>query len=466
MTRAPRQPSLATRLTVLSSVAAFGLLLAAALFLHWELSNSLQRDAEDRLRHKVQVLARLLAEQPPNLQGIRQEAHEEAEVSSESDYPFYLRVLDAAGEVVVTSHDMTELLPLAEFAAATGAVPRHWRAPGGERYLMSAATGKAGDSGERWTIHAAFEVSAMQHLLGRFRRDLMVMLLVGLLAAASLGAWAVRRGLTPLQHIAAAMQPIGAAELDRRISAGSWPRELGGVATAFDQVLDRLQDSFGRLRQFSVDLAHELRTPINILMGEAQVALSRPRATHEYERVLQSSLEELSRLARVIDSMLFLAQADQARLALQPAPLQAAAELRAVAEFYQALAEEQGVEVRVHGDAALYADPMLVRRALSNLLSNALRHTPRGGVVELLARQAAAGIELEVRDMGAGIAPEHHARLGDRFFRVDAARSGAGSGYGLGLAIVRSIMALHAGTMTIDSVPGHGTAVVLMFPAS
>jgi hypothetical protein len=98
MTRGSRQWSLATRLTVLSSACAFGLLLAAALFLHWELSNSLQRDAEDRLRHKVQVLARLIAEEPPNVQGIRQEAHEEAEVSSESDYPFYLRVLDGAGE--------------------------------------------------------------------------------------------------------------------------------------------------------------------------------------------------------------------------------------------------------------------------------------------------------------------------------------------------------------------------------
>jgi two-component system, OmpR family, heavy metal sensor histidine kinase CusS len=463
--RAARQWSLTTRLTVISSAAAFGLLLAAALFLHWELSNSLQRDAEDRLRHKVQVLARLIAEQPPNVQGIRQEAHEEAEVSSESDYPFYLRVLDAAGQVIVTSHDMGQLLPLDQFDGAAGPVPRHWHSAAGQRYLMSAATGRAGDTGADWTIHAAFEVSAMQHLLGRFRRDLMAMLLVGLLAAAALGAWAVRRGLRPLQLIAAAMQPIGAAELDRRISTGSWPRELGGVAAAFDQVLDRLQDSFGRLRQFSADLAHELRTPINILMGEAQVALSRPRATHEYERVLQSSLEELSRLARVIDGMLFLAQADQSRLALQPVPLQAGAELRAVADFYQALAEEQGVAVRVQGDAPLSADPMLVRRALSNLLSNALRHTPRGGEVEILVRHSPAGIELEVRDTGSGIAPEHHARLGDRFFRVDAARSGAASGYGLGLAIVRSIMALHAGTMTIDSAPGRGTAVTLLFPA-
>jgi two-component system heavy metal sensor histidine kinase CusS len=451
---------------VLSTLCAFALLLAAALFLHWELSNNLQRDAEDRLRHKVQVLARLIAEQPPNVQGLRQEAHEEAEVSSESDFPFYLRVLDAAGHEVVASHDMVELLPVAGFAGATGAAPRHWRSASGHRYLMSSAVEKAGDSGERWTIHAAFDVSATRHLLQRFRRDLVVMLLVGLIGAASLGTWAVRRGLRPLQYIAAAMEPIGAAQLDHRISAGRWPRELRGVATAFDQVLDRLQESFGRLRQFSADLAHELRTPINNLMGEAQVALSRPRTAPDYERVLQSSLEELSRLARMIDGMLFLAQADQARLAVQAVPLHADAQLRAVAEFYQALAEEQGVTVRVQGDASLLADPMLVRRALSNLLSNSLRHTPRGGMVELLAREAPGGIELEVRDNGAGIAAEHHARLGDRFFRVDAARSAQASGYGLGLAIVRSIMTLHAGDMRIESAPGRGTSVTLEFPSA
>ena len=449
---------------MLSTVSAFGLLLAAALFLNWELAGNLQRDAEDRLRHKVQVLERLLAEQPPNLQGVRQEAHEEAEVSSESEFPFFLRVMDSHGAEVVASHDMSQLLPAQAFAGDQAGAPRRWESPTGTLYLLTAARATAGVPAETWTIHAAFDVTAMQRLLARFQRDVLLMLLVGLLLAAAIGAWVVRHGLRPLHDIASVMEPIGAAELGRRIATGRWPAELHGVAGAFDRVLDRLQDSFSRLQQFSADLAHELRTPINNLMGEAQVALSRSRSAVEYERVLQSSLEELSRLARMIDSMLFLAQADQARLALQTTHMRASTELRAVTDFYQALADEQGVTIESLGDAQFIADPMLVRRALSNLLSNALRHTPRGGCVRLQAARVPGGTELTVQDTGSGIAPEHHARLGDRFFRVDESRTTGNPGYGLGLAIVRSIMLLHSGSLRIDSEPGRGTTATLCFP--
>jgi two-component system, OmpR family, heavy metal sensor histidine kinase CusS len=456
--------SLATRLTLLGTASAFGLLLAAALFLNWELGRNVQRDAEDRLHHKLQVLARLLAESPPNLVGIRQEAQEEAEVSSESEFPFFLRVLDANGHEIVASSDMARSLPISAFVGDHEGRPRQWTGPKGTRYLLSAITISSADKGRIWILHAAFDVSASERFLARFRADLLLMLLVGLLAAAALGAWAVRRGLRPLREIASHMEPIGAAELGRRLTPVSWPVELASVAGAFDHVLDRLQESFHRLQQFSADLAHELRTPINTLMGEAQVALSRPRASADYERVLQSSLEELARLARMIDSMLFLAQADQARTALDPSRLQAAEELRAIADFYDALADEHGVRVRVIGDTLIFADPLLLRRALSNLLSNALRHTPRGGEIELRVVERPGGTDLIIKDTGSGISTEHLAKLGDRFYRVEPSRSGTDSGYGLGLAIVRSILSLHQGTMRIDTAPGRGTSVILFFP--
>jgi two-component system heavy metal sensor histidine kinase CusS len=446
-------------------VSAFGLLLAAAVFLNWELTDNLRHDAEDRLRHKVQVLERLIAESPPNIQGIRQEAHEEAEVSSDSEFPFFLRVLDPASREIVASEGMSQLVPLQAFAGSPSAVPRAWQRRSGPRYLLAATTVEAGGGHDAWTIHAALDVTAMHRLLARFRRDVMLMLMAGLVAAAGLGAWMAKRGLLPLHEIAGEMEHIGASKLDRRIASRRWPVELRAVAGAFDSMLDRLQDSFVRLQQFSADLAHELRTPINNLMGEAQVALSRSRSAAEHERVLQSSLEELSRLARMIDAMLFLAQADQARMAVQARPLSAAIELRAVVDFYQALADEQGVQVRIEGEASFAADPVLLRRALSNLLSNALRHTTRGGAIELRAQQHAGRTLIEVRDDGSGIAEEHHARLGDRFFRVDEARNSGVAGSGLGLAIVRSIMTLHGGAMRIASASGRGTTVTLEFPS-
>jgi two-component system heavy metal sensor histidine kinase CusS len=230
-------------------------------------------------------------------------------------------------------------------------------------------------------------------------------------------------------------------------------------------MLDRLQDSFERLSRFSADLAHELRTPINNLVGEAQVTLARERTAAEYARVLQSGLEEHGRLARMIDSMLFLARADQAQSALEVQELEAAAHLRTVAEFYQPLAEEQAVALSCEGDCRLKADPALVRRALSNLLSNALRCTPAGGAVILSAGMVGNGAAvLRVTDTGTGIGPEHLPRLGDRFYRVDPSRSDGDGGAGLGIAIVRSIMSLHGGELRIDSALGRGTEVSLIFP--
>jgi two-component system heavy metal sensor histidine kinase CusS len=229
-------------------------------------------------------------------------------------------------------------------------------------------------------------------------------------------------------------------------------------------MLDRLQEAFERLSQFSADVAHDFRTPINNLMGEAQVALSRERTPAEYTRVLQSALEEYTRLASMIDSMLFLAQAERAPAALASVSLEARVELQAVCDFYHALAEEQGVELACEGQARIPADPLLLRRALSNLLSNALNYTPRGGRVTLRAAAGPGATRtLSVIDSGIGIAPEHLAKLGDRFYRVDPSRTASPGGAGLGLAIVRSIMTLHGGSLLINSAVGRGTTASLVF---
>jgi two-component system heavy metal sensor histidine kinase CusS len=320
---------------------------------------------------------------------------------------------------------------------------------------------------DRWRIEGALNVSADEDLLARYRFDIGGVLLVGLLVAATWAVIITRRGLQPLANITRATERIGAQQLQERIRTGAWPGELVSLAAAFDQMLDRLQDSFERLSQFSADLAHELRSPINNLMGEAQVALSQERSAPEYARVLHSALEELGRLARMIDSMLFLAQADQARAAPSLAPLDAGVELRKVAEFYQPLADEQGVELVCTGGCDILADPSLLRRALSNLLSNALRYTQRGGRVTLHAAAILPDeCSVSVIDTGTGIAPEHLPRIADRFYRVDPSRANSQAGSGLGLAIVKSIMELHGGQLRIDSVVGKGTIATLVFPPS
>jgi two-component system heavy metal sensor histidine kinase CusS len=233
-------------------------------------------------------------------------------------------------------------------------------------------------------------------------------------------------------------------------------------------MLARLAGSFRRLGRFSTDLSHELRTPINNLRGEAEVALNRPRTPAEYRAVLESSLEEYGRITRLIDTLLFIAKADQPETGLKRQLLDAAAECGAVADFFEAAGADRGVLISVRGQAGIYCDSMLLRRALSNLVDNALCHTPRAGHIDLTVRSSQTGVtEIEVSDSGTGISPEHLPHIFERFYQASNEErddSRPSPGFGLGLAIVRSIMDLHAGEVSVASSPGRGTTISLRFP--
>lgn len=452
-----------TWLTAYYTLSVLSLLAVAAAVLYFGLERNMRQEDEGFLTYKIRVLTALLARQPLDRAAVGQEVREEAEISSRSQSPYCLRVLDLKDHVVDETPGMGAATPLSVFPPALAGAPSsgRWISGTGRRFLLAAARVPG------WRIQAALDVSSREALLAGYRHDIGIVLAGGLLVAACTGAAITRRGLRPLGQITRATERIGAQQLTERIRQGDWPEELTALACAFDRMLDRLQEAFERLSQFSADLAHELRTPINNLMGEAQVALSRPREAAEYARTLTSALEEYSRLARMIDSMLFLAQADRAEALLSRVTLSAHAELAAIADFYQALADEQGVELVCEGQATVVADPLLLRRALSNLLSNALKATPGGGRVTLRAAVEADGTTvLSVSDQGSGIAAEHLPRLGDRFYRVDPARSQQAGGAGLGLSIVKSIATLHGGRLRIDSAPGRGTVASLILSSA
>jgi two-component system, OmpR family, heavy metal sensor histidine kinase CusS len=458
--------AITTWLTLFYTLSVFVLLAAASAVLYWGLQRDMRQEDKDFLAHKMQVLAVLLEKRPLDRSGIDQEVLEEAEISGRSTSPFFLRVLDDGNALVGETPGMAVILPASVFPLADSSAPREdqWESAGRLKFLLAAQV----ISGSRparggWRIQAALNVTSQETLLAGYRRDIGVVLVGGLLVAALLGTWITRRGLRPIADITRATERVGVQQLQDRIQTRPWPQELASLASAFDRMLDRLQEAFERLSQFSADLAHELRTPINNLMGEAQVTLSRTRTAAEYGRVLQSALEEYSRLARMIDSMLFLAQADRAQSALTLTPLDARIELQAVADFYQALADEEGVELICEGRAMIVADSVLLRRALSNLLSNALKYTARGGRIILRAETTDGAATLSVIDSGIGIASEHLPRLGDRFYRVDPSRTSAPAGAGLGLSIVKSVIALHGGRLLIESVPGQGTAAMWIF---
>jgi two-component system, OmpR family, heavy metal sensor histidine kinase CusS len=358
-----------------------------------------------------------------------------------------------------------------------GGLSRQWTAPDGRWYqvLLARLPLASGANGgpQSVLIALAYDRSLPRELLARYRKGLIETLIASVLAAAALGVWAARVVLKRVRRIAATAGRISANALNERLSLDDTPEEFLESTLAFNHMLDRLEESFKRLSEFSSDLAHDLRTPINNLLGEAQVALSRPRDAGEYRAVLESAVEEYERLSRMIENMLFLARADNAQARIAPQWIDLREALGRILSYYELLAEEGNIrlalEVRSEkgGKARAWADELMLNRAVGNLLSNALRHGPRDCTVSVRALARADGsAEVEVANPGAGIAREHLPRIFDRFYRPCSSREGSSAGSGLGLAIVKSIAELHGGRVGVRSEPGSETAFTLSFPAA
>ena len=373
---------------------------------------------------------------------------------------YWVRVFGPANALVAATPGMDELLPSASFAAASES-PTYQKIAG-KSFALVAATQPATD-GQVYSIQVAQDRSSDRAFTKRFRTLLGAMLALGIAAAALIATQVTRRGLRPLTEMTRAFQRVGPMHLQERVAPAGWPRELQPLALAFDAMLDRLEDSFTRLSQFSADLAHELRTPVANIRGEAEVSLTRPRAPEEYREVIESTLAECERLSRMIDSLLFLARAEAADRQVERKRFDCRAALEKIAAYYRTLAEERRITIDCTGDGEVVADPILFARAISNLIDNALRFTADGGAigVSLVIRDEAA--EVTVSDNGSGISASDLPRIFDRLYRGDASRSSQGAG--LGLALVKSITDLHGGSATAESELGRGTTVRLTFPA-
>jgi len=278
-----------------------------------------------------------------------------------------------------------------------------------------------------------------------------------------------RHGIRPVEEMAATAGHISSTNLHERILPEGYPFELASLAGTFNKMLDRLEASFERISRFSTDIAHDLRTPVNNIRGEAEVALARARTIEEYRDVVESCLEEAVRLSDLIGDLLFLARAESPLTHLRRERVDVVALLGGMREYYEASAAVGGISLSTVVSAEpviAELDRTLVQRAVGNLVSNAMAHTPPGGSVVLATNTESATIRIEVSDTGVGIPAEALPRVFDRFFRVDTSRSQASGGTGLGLAIVQSITQLHGGDVEIASQLGQGTRVTLRMPVS
>jgi two-component system heavy metal sensor histidine kinase CusS len=313
----------------------------------------------------------------------------------------------------------------------------------------------------------ALNRSSTNLMLDQFYRQLVLMLVLGGLITAAIGFGVAYHGLKPLRSIDATASAITADRLTERLDLSRAPDEVLRLGASFNAMLARLGDSFRRLTEFSSDLAHELRTPLNNLLGATHVALSRPRTPPEYQEVLESNAEELERLRRMTEDMLFLAKADDRETRLDWQTFAARDEIDKVAEYFAVVADEKAVTVDVEGDARLRADRRLVQRAHNNVFANAVRLAPSGTPVRVrIAPGADGAVGISVANAGPGIAPEHLPRVFDRFYRTDPSRPDSAESSGLGLAIVQSIMRMHGGVATATSEAGGLTTFTLHFPGA
>jgi two-component system heavy metal sensor histidine kinase CusS len=315
------------------------------------------------------------------------------------------------------------------------------------------------------TIALSTDIEHHEQFMQSFRLALWAVVGGAALLSGFLGWFAARRGLEPLREIGRMAAGVTATRLDRRLSVESIPSELAEVAATLNAMLARLEESFERLSAFSSDLAHELRTPVSNLLTQTQVTLTRARTADDYRDVLASNAEEFERLSRMIADMLFLAKSDNHLIVPHRERVDLIDEVRELLEFYEALADEKAVNLTWSGNGIVSGDRLMLRRAISNLLSNAIRHTPAGGYIAVkVSETAPSSVTLSVENSGDTITPEHLPRLFDRFYRVAASRGRSGEGAGLGLAITRSIARAHGGDASVRSASGI-TTFALRLPA-
>ena len=450
-----RRPSLTLRLTLLFALAAALVLFLLGLVIGNSVEHHFEEQDLEVLSGKMQ-LAKHILERNPGSQP-KEALTQQLDDALTGHHGLIVAVYQQNGEALYTNESM--VFPqdfLSPRPTSRDEQPVKWRSNDGLPWRGISSIVQLGvDNGGSLTVAIATDITHHEHFMRSFRGTLWVFMAMATLAMGLLGWFVVRRGLSPLQAIKRQAAEITANRLHTRLPVEAIPLELADLADALNGMLSRLEESFQRLSDFSSDLAHELRTPVSNLLTQTQVTLSKARSADDYRDILASNAEEFERLSRTISDMLFLAKADNKQIIPNQEPIDLAEEIGDLLEYYEVLAEEKAIALSLSGNGQIVGDRLMLRRAVSNLLSNALRHTPNGGKVTVKIDEAEDSMtHIAVENTGSEITSEHLPRLFDRFYRVDSSRQRTTESSGLGLAITRSIVLAHGGEVDVCSANG------------
>jgi len=456
-----RHPSsLTLRLTLLFSAVATVVLLAFGWIIERSIEEHFAMQDIKELKVIAQVVEQSLSTLQPN--------HDLTRIKQRFDdilvghHRPLLYISDASGKAIYSSPgpDLS-LMPQPSPAQLSQGDIQQWNdSRHNYRVLIQQIAGK---NNGPYTVIIAVAIDFHLHFLKNFHYTLWLMVICGIIIMGLMSWIAVRQGHRPLHRIVEQISQTSANELNTHIDADTVPAELTELALSFNDLLQRMEEAFTRLSNFSADIAHELRTPVTSLMTQTQVSLSQARDADEYQEILYSNMEEYERMAQMIGDMLFLAKADNDLNPLNAEDIDLKSELRNLFDYYEAWAEECHVSLTLEGDAHVQGDRLMLRRALSNLLSNAVRHTPADNSVAVTLSHVESDVLIVVQNPGTPIAAEHLTNIFDRFYRTDPSRQRSGEGAGLGLAIVKSIVEAHSGTIVATS-DETGTQFIITLP--
>ncbi len=451
------QSSLRTRLVLWFVAVLTATLLAFALGLFLTVRHGLWREFDLRLQHEVDAARGLLAPYW-TIDGIS--APDYINPLPENDRR-WVEVWDLQGHRLFQS-PQAEVQP---HALPPPEAPRTWSTMAADGVPIRVTDAFVDIIG----LPAAIRVVEPEAALRSELRALAGSIALGFVLCVAVAMWGghriTRRALRPMEQLVAQTSAISADRLRQGVAVGEAPDEVGKLAAAFNDTMRRLDVSFEQARRFSADASHELRTPLTAIRTVGQVALQEPLDAAGYRDAIASMLEDAERLSGLLDSLLLLSRAEAGQVELARRPTDLGDLVRGVVDECAVLADEKQQTVIVDARALqAHVDPSVLRLALANLLHNAIRYTPSGGRIDVRVSVDDGRAVVSVRDTGPGIAPEHHTRLFDRFYRVDRGRARETGGSGLGLSIAHWAAAAHGGCITVNSAPGRGSTFSLEVP--
>lgn len=454
-----RRLSLTTRLSLMFMLAVTGVLIVAGLSFNRLSQHHFQAQDRQELREKAHAVQGILGELTGSDNFSTLKPQLSALLAAHRNLKAIIKSSD--GRVLFAAPGPANLPD--RFSVIAGNAIWEWH---DQQQVFRGLTQQVTGSGQEPPLTLMLVLDVTQHMdfFDALERWFAIGLIISALVSAGLGWVLARSGLGPLRQVTAVATSMSAKSLKDRIPLAPVPLELQQLVSSFNAMLSRLDEAFVRLSNFSADIAHELRTPVSNLMTHTEVVLSRKRNIEDYEDNLHSNLDDLKHMSRMIDDMLFLAKADNGLIIPEHKKVVLEKVIDKLYEYYRLLADEHDIELKATGSGEVQGDVLMLRRAISNLLSNALRYTPERHAITVNISQTKQGTLLTVKNPGEAISPEHLERLFDRFYRADPARrEGSPSNAGLGLAITRSIVEAHQGKIWCTSSNGQ-TAFHMEFP--